>query len=194
MAKLKLPTKSKITLVSASCIIVVGALVMTTLEIRARNQFTWNRVKIDSVVSNAIQPSERDVKRSWLRDASANPTFAAFVDKYPPDFDVVGSLCVFGDPQDAGYGCLYQSWSWEVVFSAPPPAGRDLTQIGTSADDGSRTERVNVRVVISRRVASLFSQTPIQIVEKPAPDNDLLVNRLTAGFAENRLAYEIVQQ
>ena len=158
-------------------------------EMGARNEFSRQRLILETILTKAQVETPIKVKAAWLHDAEANPSIAAFRENYPEELSTVGSVIV--NDESHVYDYLNQSRSWEILYFTPSPTGSDLSWVGTTVDKIPRQDRVNVKVIFSRRMLSIFRQDPIQIIVKPAPDNDLLIGRLKAGFAENNLPYDI---
>jgi hypothetical protein len=166
--------------------------VIALLEADARRDFAKKRSIVDSVVSRVSRAAKADIEHVWMNEARANPSFPAFVDNHPEGFGVVGEVTVFGLPDLCSY--LRQSFSWQIIFRTPPTS-INLSWLGASPNDYSNNvERANVEIVFSRPLGYFFHEGRIQLIRKAAPNNELLIERLKAEFADAGFSCTVVDQ
>jgi hypothetical protein len=189
MKLLKLTSRQKKIFLYSSCILFAVLICLAFSEFRSRKDFLWKRVALESVVTKALSEMPGKIKTEWTHEASSNPTFAKYLDEYPKDFNIAGSFLYDDQGHVNDYQC--QTRKWEIIYYAPSPTEGDLSRIGTKGDKSPRQARVNVEIVYSRRMLSLFHNEPVQIFATAAPDNNLLIEELKAGLIEKNMPFEI---
>jgi hypothetical protein len=172
--------------------ILVGLVTLLKLEADARKGFATKSATVESVVIRAWLEARPDVENVWMRESRANPSFSAFVDNHPKGFSVVSKVTTFDGSHRYDY--FRQCSSWTIVLQTPP-TNIDLTWLGMRPGDYSNdVDRVNVESAFSRPLADLFREPRIQIIKKAAANNELLVERLKAGFDQIGVSSEVVDQ
>jgi hypothetical protein len=188
MKLLKITGWQKKTLLYSSCFIFAVLICLTFCEFRARNDFLWKRVTLESVVTKALSEMPSKIKAAWTEEASSNPSYAKYLDEYPKNFDIVSSFLY--DDQGHVNDYLRQTRRWKIVYNTPSPTEGDLSRIGTKGQNSPGQVRVNIEIVYSRRMLSFFHHDPVQIFVMPAPDNSVLIKQLKAGLEEKNISYE----
>jgi hypothetical protein len=131
-----------------------------------------------------IEPeADEALYQHWLQEVQSNPTYAAnqwssrmVVDNAGSEEGAISEY--FGSSKD-----------WHVIKNLPSPK-IDFSRMPIN----SSKKHIDVEVICSRPWSVVSRQTSIQIIERPAPDNSLITDPLTAELQKAGVQFEVVKE
>jgi len=143
---------------------------------------------VESALGTIVPEVDQELYETWLQNAQANPTFAAWVkrnnwESWSQENKVIFAVGNGGSGHSVAVE-YFGSWrqDWTIVRYTRSPQ-TDYSRAPLTR--GDTVIRVNVKITCTRPLGPFSPATSISIAENPSSDNNLLVERLRVKLGQN---------